>query len=347
ITEIPEAFELHLENSLISDKQKTIAKLIIDPFGQNKTYGIENEIEGEGETFRALRSTVMQPKRTINIAILRPAKNKYALSVQPNVGGRRQPTVAEMTYQKTIDGYQWEGSISDQALKTPLQAKIIYKKDEKDKNNYRLDLQTEFIYSDQPDKLFTNSFHLHRSIIVLPEQKKRIVVRNVKSVNDNIRFVIELKSTHRASNLNTRLWTKIDRSVIGNATIPVRAIFGLETRNLQHQPVEYSLETRTDAIKFTEIQLKSPNSMLKARIDKINDNHYKVGFYENNQQPSIVGELNLNNNGAIFEYRNEKLQEIKLHASAEKFNDYEGEINVWHSEESKKIQDARLALQFF
>ncbi|VDM12822.1 unnamed protein product [Wuchereria bancrofti] len=193
--------------------------------------------------------------------------------------------------------------------------------------------------------MFTNSFHLHRSIIVLPEQKKRIVVRNVKSVNDNIRFVIELKSTHRASNLNTRLWTKIDRSVIGNATIPVRAIFGLETRNLQHQPVEYSLETRTDAIKFTEIQLKSPNSMLKARIDKINDNHYKVGFYENNQQPSIVGELNLNNNGAIFEYRNEKLQEIKLHASAEKFNDYEGEINVWHSEESKKIQDARLALQ--
>ncbi|VDN87716.1 unnamed protein product [Brugia pahangi] len=51
-----------------------------------------------------------------------------------------------MTYQKTIDGYHWEGSISDQALITPLQAKIIYKKDEKDKNNYRLDLQTEVCF---------------------------------------------------------------------------------------------------------------------------------------------------------------------------------------------------------
>lgn len=82
------------------------------------------------------------------------------------------------------------------------------------------------------------------------------------------------------SNLNTRLWTKIDRRTIGKALIPVHATFGLETKNLQHQPVEYSLETRTDAVKFMEIQLKSPNSVLKARIDKINDNHYKVGFYE-------------------------------------------------------------------
>lgn len=46
-----------------------------------------------------------------------------------------------MTYQKITDGYQWEGSISDQALKTPLKAKIEYKKNEQDKYNYRLDLQ--------------------------------------------------------------------------------------------------------------------------------------------------------------------------------------------------------------
>lgn len=67
--------------------------------------------------------------------------------------------------------------------------------------------------------------------------------------------------------------------------------------------------------------------------------------FQNNERPSIVGELNLHDNGMILEYRNEKLQEIKLHASAEKLNDYEGKIDIWHSEASKKIQDARLSLQ--
>lgn len=35
-----------------------------------------------------------------------------------------------------------------------------------------------------------------------------------------------------------------------------------------------------DAIKFMEIQLKSPKSVLKARIDKINIKHYKFEFYK-------------------------------------------------------------------
>ncbi|CAG9538789.1 unnamed protein product [Cercopithifilaria johnstoni] len=341
ITEIPESFQLHLENSLTGDKQKLIAELKLDPLGQKRIYGVENEIEGEGEKFRALRLTLKQPIRVINIDILRPAQNKYALSIQPNVGGRRHPTVAEMTYQRMTDGYHWEGSISDQALQTPLTAKIVYKKDEQDKYNYRLDLQTEFAYSNEQSKLFTNSFHLHRSII-----KERIIKRdNDRRQDDNVRFVIEFKSIHLASNLNTRLWTKIDRRKVGKAVIPVHTTFGLETKNMQHQPVEYSLETKTDAIKFTEFQLKSPNSVLKAKIDKINDKHYKLEFYENSQRPFVVGELNLHDNGAIFEYRNEKSQEIKLHASALKLNDYEGKIDVWHSEASKKIQDARLLLQ--
>uniref|UniRef100_A0A0R3RKR5 VWFD domain-containing protein n=1 Tax=Elaeophora elaphi TaxID=1147741 RepID=A0A0R3RKR5_9BILA len=342
ITEIREPFELHLENSLIGDKQKSIAKLTLDPLGQKRTYGIENEVEGEGETFRALRSTLRQPKRTINIELIRPAKNKYALSIQPNVGGSRRPTVAEMTYQRTADGYQWEGSISDQALKIPLKAKIVYSKQEQDQFNYRLDLQTEFAYSNEPNKLFTNSLHLHRSIIISP---KRLTARYDRRQTNNGRFVAELKSTHLASNLNTRFWTKIDRSVVGQAVIPVHAIFGLETRNLQHQTVEYSLETKTDGVKFTEIQMKSPDSSLKARIDKISDGHYIFGFYENNERPSAVGELKLHDNGAIFQYQNEKLNEIKFHASAQKLNDYEGKIDIWHSEASKKIQDARLSLQ--
>ncbi|VBB31264.1 unnamed protein product, partial [Acanthocheilonema viteae] len=346
ITEMPEPFQINLENSLIGDKQKLIAELMLDPLGQKRTYGVENEIEGEGETFRALRLTLKQPRREINIGILRPSQNKYALSIQPNVGGKRHPTVAEMTYQKITDGYQWEGSISDQALKAPLKAKIMYRKVERDKYNYRLDLQTEFAYSNEPNKLFTNSLHLHRSIITSERIiRKRAITRYDERQNDNARFIIELKSIHLASNLNTRLWTKIDRRIIGNAAIPIHATFGLETKNLQHQPVEYSLETKTDAIKFTEIQLKSPNSILKARINKINDKNYRIEFYENNERPTVVGELNLHDNGAIFEYRNGKSHEIKLHASIQKLNDYEEKIDVWHSEAGKKIQDARLSLQ--
>uniref|UniRef100_A0A8R1Y3W3 Vitellogenin domain-containing protein n=1 Tax=Onchocerca volvulus TaxID=6282 RepID=A0A8R1Y3W3_ONCVO len=343
ITEIPEPFELHLENSLTDGKQKSIAELTLDPLGQKRTYGIENEIEGEGERFRALRSILKRPKRTIKIELLRPARNKYVLSLLPNVGGRRLPTVAEMTYQKTTDGYHWEGSISDQALKTPLKAKVVYRKDERDKFNYRLDWQTEFAYSDEPDKLFSNSLHLHRSVVPSTRRKRTAIRRGER--DDNVRFVVELKSIHLASNLNTRLWTKVDRSLIGENAIPVHATFGLETRNLQRQPVEYSLEMRTDAVKFTEIQLKSPNSVLKARIDKTNDNHCRVGFYENNERPYIVGELNLDDNGPVFEYRDERSQEVKLHASAQKLNDYEGKIDVWHSEASKKIQDALISLQ--
>lgn len=53
----------------------------------------------------------------------------------------------------------------------------------------------------------------------------------------------------------------------------------------------------------------------------------------------------MHNKGAIFEYRNERLQEVKLHASAQKLNDYEGKVDIWHSEMGKKIQDARLSLQ--
>ncbi|VDO34266.1 unnamed protein product [Onchocerca flexuosa] len=343
ITEIPEPFELHLENSLTDGKQKSTAELTLGPLGQKRTYGIENEIEGEGERFRALRLTLKRPKRVIKIQLLRPARNKYALSILPNVGGGRLPTVAEMTYQKTTNGYHWEGSFSDQALKTPLKAKIVHKKDVRDRYNYRLDWQTEFAYSDEPDKLFSNSLHLHRSVVPSTRRQRSAITRGER--DDNVRFVVELKSVHLASNLNTRLWTKVDRSLIGEAAIPVHATFGLETRNLQRQPVEYSLEMRTDAVKFTEIQLKSPSSLLKARIDKTSDNHYKVGIYENSERPSIVGELNLNDNGPVFEYRDERSQEVKLHASAQKLNDYEGKIDVWHSEASKKIQDALLSLQ--
>ncbi|VDK88786.1 unnamed protein product, partial [Litomosoides sigmodontis] len=343
ITEILESFQLHLENSLIDEKQKLIAKLTLDPLGQKKTYGIENEIESEGEIFRALRINLKQPKRIVNVEILRPAQNKYVVSVQPNANGRRHPTVVEVTYQRITNGYYWKGSISDQALKTPLSAKLVYKKDERDKYNYGLDLQTEFVYSNDPNKSFINSLHLHRSS-GQSDRRKRWFARS-DGREDNAQFVIEVKSSHLASNLDTRLWTKIDRRVVGSVVIPTHATVGLETRNLQRRPVEYLLEMKMDAIKFMEIQLKSPDSILKARIDKVNNKHYRLGLYENNERPFAVGEFHLHDNGALLEYRNDNLQEVKLHVSAQKLSDYEGRIDVWHSEAKKKIQDAHLAVQ--
>uniref|UniRef100_A0A915PUL0 Vitellogenin n=1 Tax=Setaria digitata TaxID=48799 RepID=A0A915PUL0_9BILA len=342
MTEVPEPFKLHLENSLIGYKQKSVAELILDPLGQKKTYGLENEVESDGRTFRAMRSTLKQPKRKINIELLRPDPSKYSLSVQPNVGGTRRPTVAEMTYHKTSDGYQWEGSISDDALQKPLKAKVIYKKDERDKNNYRLDLQTELDYSGQPEKLFSNSLHLHRSVVSSDGRK---LTTKIYSKSNTVRFIAELKSMHPASNLNTRLWVKVDRREIEKVMIPVHATFGLRTTNLQRHPVEYSLETKTDAAGFAEAQLKSPDLMLKTRIDRIKDNHYTVGFYKNNAQPSVIGELNFQDSGPIFEYRDERSREVKLHASALMPNDHEGEVDVWHNEGGKKIQDVRVSLQ--
>lgn len=55
--------------------------------------------------------------------------------------------------------------------------------------------------------------------------------------------------------------------------------------------------------------------------------------------------MRLHDNAALLEYRNENLQEVKLHASAQKLNDYEGRIDVWHSEAKKKIQDAHFSVQ--
>lgn len=63
--------------------------------------------------------------------------------LRPNVGGGRRPTVAEMTYDKSLDGFHWEGIFSDQALEKPLKAKMDFKKNERDLQNYGIDLHTE------------------------------------------------------------------------------------------------------------------------------------------------------------------------------------------------------------
>lgn len=82
------------------------------------------------------------------------------------------------------------------------------------------------------------------------------------------------------SHLNTRLWTKVDRCTVRKAVIPVHATFGLETNNFYNQPVQYLFETETDGIKFMKIELKSPHSFLRTRIDKMTSGHYKIGLYE-------------------------------------------------------------------
>lgn len=66
---------------------------------------------------------------------------------------------------------------------------------------------------------------------------------------------------------------------------------------------------------------------------------------QNNERPAIVGELSWYENGAMLEYRDEESQELKLHASAQKLDDYQGKVVVWHSDAGRKIQDARLSLQ--
>ncbi|VDN26661.1 unnamed protein product, partial [Gongylonema pulchrum] len=197
ITEIPEPFELHLANGEVGGTQKSLAELTLSPAGERRTYGLENEVEGEGQTFRAMRLTVKHPKRKMQIELLRPAHNKYALSLQyvPNVGGNRRATVAEMTYDKTPDGYRWEGTFSDEALRRPLTAKMNFKRNERNSQNYGMDFYTEFDYSGQPEKLLSSSFHLQRSVVTSGHWRRH--VKRSPAAND-VRFEAELKCTHPA-----------------------------------------------------------------------------------------------------------------------------------------------------
>ncbi|VDN39472.1 unnamed protein product [Gongylonema pulchrum] len=130
---------------------------------------------------------------------------------------------------------------------------------------------------------------------------------------------------------------------MGGSVIPVYASFGLETKNPQQQLVEYSLEAKTDA-KSAEAQLKSPGSRMKARIDTVSEQHYSISFFKNDERPSFVGDINFGDHGAEIEFREGRTSEVKLHASAVMSNDYEGKLDIWHSERGKKIQDARLSL---
>uniref|UniRef100_A0A0N5D3T8 Dolichyl-diphosphooligosaccharide--protein glycosyltransferase subunit 1 n=1 Tax=Thelazia callipaeda TaxID=103827 RepID=A0A0N5D3T8_THECL len=344
VTEIPEPFELHIENNIKGNEQKSVVELTLDPFQLKKTYGFENKIIAQNGRFSVFESVIKHPLKKLQIALLRPNPNKYILSIQPDVDRHMQETVAMITCHSIENGCYWEGSFSDRALERPLKAKLIYKKDETNAQNYRMHIQTEFDYSGQPERLFSNSLHVYYGIVPAKYRKRSISSR--KRYGD-IRFLAELKSTHLASSLDTRAWIKIDRRIVGKTAIPIHTSLGLSINNAKQIPrsVEYSLETKTDTVKFMEAQLKLADSSWKTRIEKNSNKPYALQFYENNKQPSFVGEFNFGKYGAVFEFRDEKLHEVKVHLSAKMPNDYEAKIDLWHSNEKRKIQDVLLALQ--
>uniref|UniRef100_A0A914ZTX6 Vitellogenin n=2 Tax=Parascaris TaxID=6254 RepID=A0A914ZTX6_PARUN len=337
ITEIKEPFELILKNNVAGGKQSSQAELTLDPLGTRKTYGVENIIESEGDKFRALRTTLKHPKRGIHFEILRPAQNKYAFSVQPKVGSHRRPTVAEMTYDKTSNGYHWEGSLTDEALKSPLKAKVEMVRSGHDEHNYRLNIKTEFDYSGQPDRLFSNSLRIERKTLTLHRRRR--------ATGKDARFEAEFISTHPASNLHTRLWANIDRKDVNGALLPIRAQFGAEMNNAQKQLVKYLLSTDSDAATYTEIKMVSPECSMKARIDAVDKKHFKLAFYKDSDRASMLGEVKIHNKGVDLDVRDEKSGDVKLHASAVMPNEYTAEFEIWHSEAGKRIRDARLALE--
>ncbi|VDM25504.1 unnamed protein product [Toxocara canis] len=275
VTDIKEPFELMLKNAVVGGKQSSQAELIVDPLATKKTYGVENIIESEGDKFRALRTTLKHPKRSVHFEVLRPAHNKYSLSVQPKVGSKRRPTVAEMTYDKNPNGYHWEGSLSDEALKSPLKAKIDVIKSGRDEHNYGLNIKAEFDYSGQPDKLISHSLRI--------ERKATTVHRSRRAAGRDARFEAELICTHPASHLHTRLWANIERKDINGALLPIRTSFGAELKNARRNLIEYSLSTESDAATYTEIKIVGPETAMKARIDAVNKKHYKLAFYRVNR----------------------------------------------------------------
>lgn len=53
------------------------------------------------------------------------------------------------------------------------------------------------MYSNDPNKSFINSFHLHRSSAT-SDRKRRMFARHAEQKDGNARFVVELKSSHLA-----------------------------------------------------------------------------------------------------------------------------------------------------
>ncbi|VDK17674.1 unnamed protein product [Anisakis simplex] len=271
ITDIKEPFELMLKNTKSGNRQTSQVEFTLDPLASKKTYGAESVIEDDGGKFRGMLVTLKHPKRSVHVELRRPAHNKYLFSIQPKMGSARRPTVAEMTYDKNPNGYHWEGSLTDPALKSPIKAKFDLVKSGRDQHNYGLSIKSEVDYSGQPQKLISHSLKIERKEVGA-HRRRRAAAHAVK-------FEAEMLATHPASNKHLRLWVNVDRKQVHDALLPVHTTLGVQTMNRQKKMVEYSFSADSDAMSFTELKLNYPQTKMKARVDAVGDKHYKLAFY--------------------------------------------------------------------
>lgn len=75
------------------------------------------------------------------------------------------------------------------------------------------------------------------------------------------------------------MWAKIDRKKVTNVMALVHSSFGFSHKGPKTSLMEYSVASDSDGKSFVEYKLSSPDTKLKARLDRISEKHYKIGFY--------------------------------------------------------------------
>uniref|UniRef100_A0A1I7ZPH0 Vitellogenin domain-containing protein n=1 Tax=Steinernema glaseri TaxID=37863 RepID=A0A1I7ZPH0_9BILA len=340
ITEIENPFKLSAENKISGSQQKSAFELVLDPDTTKRAYGLDVDLDADQDKFRGFVLTVKHPKRQMQIKAERPTKTKYLLTLQPDLGGKRAPTVYEVDYHHDLESknIKFHGKVSDPALKKPISVKFDGNMNVADESTYTGQTSFELDYAGEESKIFRWSNKFERSTAA-----KR-VRRAAPSAKTHV-FLWESKTEHVASGLYVRAFFNSDRVEKDGTLVPTRAHFGLESKNLEKVNVEYALEAKSDWAKLASVKLFSPEGFMKAEFEKKSDKQYLVNFYHNNESPSLKCDLSKNDEGIKLVVVDGKTGDVKLHSIARIMNDQTAEIAAWHTENNQKITDARFTVK--
>ncbi|KAK0393248.1 hypothetical protein QR680_000115 [Steinernema hermaphroditum] len=342
ITEIENPFKLSAHNKISGSTQNSAFELVLEPDTTKRAYGLDVDLDADQDKFRAFILTVKHPKRQMQLKAERPSQTKYILTLQPNLGGKRAPTVYEVDYHHDLQtrNIKFHGKVSDPALKKPISVKLDGNFNVVDENSYTGQTAFELDYAGEESKIFRWSNKIERST-----GAKR--VRRAAAGGKMHVFVWESKTEHAASGMSFRLFFNSDRVDKDGTLVPIRTHFGLESKNLEGKNVEYSIEGKSDWQKTASIKLISPEGFMKGEMDKKSDKQYLINFYHNNETPSLKCDLSKNEEGLKLVVIDGKTGDVKLHSIARITNDQTAEIAAWHTENNAKITDARFTVKLW
>ncbi|MFH4975773.1 hypothetical protein AB6A40_002482 [Gnathostoma spinigerum] len=234
-----------------------------------------------------------------------------------------------MSVDRRPNHFLWKGTFTDPALQSPIKVLIEGTRTGTDEFNYGVELKSEFDYSGQPNKIMRKSLKITRS-----QQPPHGQAQEVK-------FDSEFKAT--ANGIDISAHANVHRKLIGEMLLPLDVEIALTSKDLRGRSVTYGVNMNSDAASFTEVKATTPTRVLRARADRIGDNHLKLAFFKDGARPTTTGEIRYDKHGIEIQLKDETTGDVNVHASALMPNDYNAEIEVWHTEHRRKVMDARLS----